>query len=75
LFGSCPAWANLGGSKQCRAHRNHAPTALGLWCPKSPVRVHFRNLDIAAQKIKAVPPEREDLSDPHSSKHRCHESG
>ncbi|OLE14676.1 MAG: hypothetical protein AUG89_00935 [Acidobacteria bacterium 13_1_20CM_4_56_7] len=45
------------GSAQCRAHRNHPPTAAGLWGPKLPIGVCFRNLDVAAQEIKPVPPE------------------
>jgi hypothetical protein len=57
------------GPAQSRAHRNHPPTAPGLWRPKLPVRVSFRNLDVAAQEIKPVPPKREDLADPHASKH------
>ena len=72
ILGHCPhATGTMGfeGSAECRAHRNHSPTAPRLWRSELAVRVRLRNLDVATDEIKPVPPEREDLADPHASEH------
>src|SRR5690242_5416211 len=60
----------LKGLAHGRTHRDHASAAPGLWSSEAPIRVGFRDFNGRSFEIKPIPPQREDLADPHAGECR-----